>query len=175
MNSVLGYQLSEYDCGTTSCLNVLRFFFERKEIEPKWIKKIVQLTMDLGHDGTSRRAMQKVASFFRKIGLHVFYATKGNVTVEKIVDCLENKGIVLLRTQFFVDHYVLIMGCDTKYYYLWDPYFLNKEDYQRDEVQIFSTSFANRKISRTWLEQNKNEDYTLQHETRREAILIFAR
>ena len=42
----LEYQLTEYDCGTTTLLNALRYLFKRSEIEPEIYKFIMQYTLD---------------------------------------------------------------------------------------------------------------------------------
>lgn len=42
----LDYQITEYDCGTTTLLNALRYLFERSEISPEVYKFIMQYTLD---------------------------------------------------------------------------------------------------------------------------------
>lgn len=42
----LEYQLTEYDCGTTTLLNALRYLFKRSEIDPGIYKFIMQYTLD---------------------------------------------------------------------------------------------------------------------------------
>lgn len=42
----LDYQITEYDCGTTTLLNALRYLFKRSEISPEVYKFIMQYTMD---------------------------------------------------------------------------------------------------------------------------------
>lgn len=43
----LDYQITEYDCGTTSILNAVRYLFKRKEIHPIVYKEIMRHTLDV--------------------------------------------------------------------------------------------------------------------------------
>ena len=61
----LDYQITEYDCGTTTLLNALRYLFKRSEISPKVYKYILQYTLDksnifgeVGKGGTSVFALE---------------------------------------------------------------------------------------------------------------------
>ncbi|MBQ9297867.1 MAG: hypothetical protein IJ223_02345 [Clostridia bacterium] len=54
----LEYQLTEYDCGTVTLLNAIRYLFKRSEINPEIYKFIMQYTLDktneLGEIGKGR-------------------------------------------------------------------------------------------------------------------------
>ena len=71
----LDYQITEYDCGTTTILNAIRFLFERKDISPIIYREIMQCTLDLtningeyGKGGTSSNAVDKLYELLNKIG-----------------------------------------------------------------------------------------------------------
>ena len=53
MKVPLRYQVTNYDCGPTSLLNGLRILFEREEIPPEVLRRIVACSIDwIGEDGT---------------------------------------------------------------------------------------------------------------------------
>ena len=69
----LEYQLTEYDCGTTTLLNALRYLFKRSEIEPEIYKFIMQYTLDntnnngeIGKGGTSVYAMKFLSDWLNE-------------------------------------------------------------------------------------------------------------
>ena len=46
MKNYLNYQSSEYDCGSVSITNGIRYLFDREEISPDILKCIMLYTMD---------------------------------------------------------------------------------------------------------------------------------
>ena len=53
MKVPLRYQVTNYDCGPTSLLNGLSILFEREEIPPEVLRRIVACSIDwIGEDGT---------------------------------------------------------------------------------------------------------------------------
>lgn len=69
----LDYQITEYDCGTTTLLNALRYLFRRSEISPKVYKYILQYTLDksnifgeIGKGGTSVYALEYLCDWLNE-------------------------------------------------------------------------------------------------------------
>ena len=46
MKSPLRYQISDYDCGSTSMLNAVSFLFEREQIPPELIRNIMLFSLN---------------------------------------------------------------------------------------------------------------------------------
>ena len=69
----LDYQITEYDCGTTTLLNSLRYLFKRSEISPEIYKFIMQYTLDktnnlgeIGKGGTSVYALEFLSNWLNE-------------------------------------------------------------------------------------------------------------
>ena len=73
MKIPLAFQITEYDCGTTTLLNAFLFLFQRQEIPVEVLKTIYQYTLDAigkngikGEMGTSRKAMKQLTQWITK-------------------------------------------------------------------------------------------------------------
>ena len=69
----LDYQITEYDCGTNTLLNALRYLFKRSEISPEIYKYIMQYTLDksntcgeIGKGGTSVYALEFLCNWLNE-------------------------------------------------------------------------------------------------------------
>ena len=74
MKNYLNYQSSEYDCGSVSITNGIRYLFDREEISPDILKCIMLYTMDTYNEqgqpcrhGTSAAAMRFVGSWLNQL------------------------------------------------------------------------------------------------------------
>ena len=73
MKIPLTFQVTEYDCGTTSLLNALIFLFEREDLPISLLKAIYKYTLDaegksgiVGEAGTYREAIEKLTHWITR-------------------------------------------------------------------------------------------------------------
>ena len=110
MKTPLRFQVTEYDCGTVSLYNAISYLFDREEIPAKLLKTIHKYTLDCydeegnpGQGGTSKEAVEKIAEFMTKytndnnFGIKCEKLTGLEVTIDKITDCVKQKGCALIR------------------------------------------------------------------------------
>ena len=145
MKTPLRFQVTEFDCGTISLLNAFSYLFERNEIPAELVKAIHKYTLDcydefgnLGQGGTSKEAIDKLTHWITR------YANSKNfkvrcerleqkeVTLEKFKECLKNNGCIFVRCWQLCEHYVIITKIDENYAYIFDPYYLDENEYLND-------------------------------------------
>lgn len=185
----LEYQLTEYDCGTTTLLNALRYLFKRSEIEPEIYKFIMQYTLDntnnngeIGKGGTSVFAMKFLSDWLNenasKKGMNIkcTYINKENVSIyNKEIDKINKGAVAILRVYQDVEHYCLLTKIDDEFAYLFDPYYLNINYYDKDdEVEIIKDRpfEFNRKVKKERIENENNKDFSLVKGENSELIII---
>lgn len=142
MKNILNYQSSEYDCGPTSLTNAIRYLFERESIAPELLKAISLYTLDSyneegesGKSGTSRMAMQFLASWMNQYGERKNFPIKARFLEEsqvyigpssEIVECLQQRGVAVVRVWLGPDaHYVLLTEARGDEIGLFDPYYID--------------------------------------------------
>lgn len=188
MKIPLRFQVTEFDCGTVSLLNAISFLFERKEIPAELVKAIHKYTLDcydefgnLGQGGTSREAINKLTHWItryansKNFNINCERLEKEFVTLEKIKNCLNNNGCVFIRCWQACEHYAIITKINNKYAYIFDPYYLEKEAYKRDnQVKlILNKPFThNRKVTLKRLFSETKQDFSLGLIEKRECVLI---
>lgn len=187
MKTPLRYQVTEYDCGTTSLLNALSFLFSRDEIPVEIIKEIFTSTLDNpdssgipGKKGTSKEAISKISKWlnnYSKINsflLECGHLIGENVTFEKIKTCINENGCVLLRTLLKEEHYVIITKIDTAFIYIFDPYYLSNEYFQnKKEIDLLNDIFNfNRKVLISYFIEDTEKDFTIGPISKREILLL---
>ena len=188
MKTPLRFQVTEFDCGTISLLNAFSYLFERNEIPALLVKAIHKYTLDcydeygnLGQGGTSKEAVNKLAHWItRYANSNDFKVTckileKEAITLDKLKECLENKGCIFIRCWQECEHYVIITKIDKNFAYIFDPYYLDKNEYVKDkEVKIIlNKPFThNRKVSLKRLFSESKKDFALGEIDRRECVLI---
>ena len=59
MKVPFSYQKTEFDCGPTSLTNALSFLFDREEIPPEMIRRIMAYCLD-GFDGQGHHALYQL-------------------------------------------------------------------------------------------------------------------
>lgn len=151
MKNPLNYQVSEFDCGPTTLMNMVSFMYQRKDVPQDVIDKIYAITLDGYHTkdshkysfGTSDEAMIQFADWFSTLTyshdpLSVQVITGDNVSIAKnsaIVQTLQNKGCVVAKVMIKEPHYVLITKIDMKQslVYLFDPYYRQKP-FTKDDI-----------------------------------------
>ncbi len=188
MKVPLRFQVTEFDCGTVSLLNAFSYLFERKEIPAELVRAINLYTLDchdekgnIGAGGTSREAINKLTHWItRYANEHDFNVKcerleKEKVTLERFYQCLENNGCIFIRCHQTTEHYVIITKIRKKTAYIFDSYYLDKNEYDNDrEVKIIlNRPFThNRKVSLKRLFSESKKDFSLGNINMRECVLI---
>lgn len=188
MKVPLRFQVTEFDCGTVSLLNAFSYLFERDEIPAELVKAIHRYTLDcydeygnLGQGGTSREAINKLTHWItRYANEHDFNVTcrrvdGEDVTLEGMINCIKNKGCVFVRCWQECEHYVIITKIDKKFAYIFDPYYLDKCEYDKDKSVkiILNKPFThNRKVNINRLFSENGKDFSLGEVDRRECVFI---
>lgn len=187
----LEYQLTEYDCGTTTLLNALRYLFDRDEIDPEVIRFVIQFTLDnsdqsgeIGKGGTSVQAMKFLSDWLNenapKKGMNIKCTDidKNYVSIydERLVEKINDGAVAVLRVHDDdVDHYCLLTKMDDDSVYLFDPYYLDINYYDNDEeIEIIKDRpfEFNRKVKKSRLENGGEKDFSLVKGENSEIIII---
>lgn len=188
MKVPLRFQVTEFDCGTVSLLNAFSFLFERKEIPTQLVRAIHTYTLDchdekgnIGAGGTSKEAINKLTHWITRYANNNDFNVscerleKEAVSIEKIRKCLNNKGCVFIRCWQTCEHYVIITSIDKKHAYIFDSYYLDKHEYDRDkEVKLILNKpfLYNRKVSLKRIFSETHQDFSLGKIEDRECVLI---
>lgn len=189
MKVPLRFQITEYDCATTTLQNAISFLFERKEIPAEVVRTISLYTLDcydkegdIGEGGTSKAAMALMSTWIKNYASSHDFSLKSihhlneEVTMDVIKNCLNKKGCVVLRTYQNCEHYVLITGIDEQYIYIWDPYYFEEEYYDNDkQIEIiFDKLFQyNRKVTISRFLSQTHKDFALGPINNRECLCLF--
>lgn len=187
MKTPLRFQVTEYDCGTVSLYNAISYLFDREEIPAKLLKTIHKYTLDCydeegnpGQGGTSKEAVEKIAEFMTKytndnnFGIKCEKLTGLEVTIDKITDCVKQKGCALIRCWLETGHYVIITNIIKDKVHIFDPYYLDKNKYRDKEVKIvLNKPFThNRVISLKRLFSETTKDFAFGDKNKRECVLM---
>ena len=175
----LDYQITEYDCGTTTLLNALRYLFKRSEISPEIYKFILQYTLDksnifgeIGKGGTSIYALEFLCNWLnenaRKKGMNIkcLLIPQHDISInnEVLKNKIYNGAVAIIKLYQDCEHYCLLTKLDENYAYLFDPYYLNINYYQNDEdVEIIKDKpfEYNRKVKKTRMDSNSKKDFSI--------------
>src|SRR5574344_316520 len=176
MKIPLRFQVTELDCVTVSLLNAFSYLFDRKDIPAELVRAIHLYTLDchdefgnIGAGGTSREAINKLTHWItRYANDHDFNVIckrleKEEVTIDKIKECIDNKGCIFIRCWQTSEHYVIITKIDKKYAYIFDSYYFDKKEYDKDpEVKIIlNKPFThNRKVSLKRIFSETKKDFS---------------
>ena len=188
MKIPLRFQITEFDCGTVSLQNAYSYLFERDEIPAELVKSIHRYTLDcydeqgnLGQGGTSREAINKLTHWITRYANSKNFKVrcerleKDEITLERMQECLKNNGCIFVRCWQTQEHYVIITKIDKRYAYIFDPYYLDKKEYDRDsQVKIIlNKPFShNRRVTLKRLFSDTKKDFALGEIERRECVLI---
>ncbi len=188
MKTPLRFQVTEFDCGTISLLNAFSYLFDREDIPVELVKAIHKYTLDcydesghLGRGGTSREAINKLTHWITRyvkenhFNLFCERLEKEKVTYEKIKKCLDKNGCIFIRCWLGNEHYVIITKINKHYAYIFDPYYLDKLEYDKDkDVKIIlNKPFThNRKVAIRRLFSESTKDFALGKIENRECVLI---
>ena len=136
LKTPLAYQATEYDCGTTTLINALRYLFARGEICPTIYKHIMQFTLDqtnefgeVGKGGTSVYALEFLCNWLNanaaNKGMKIICKNlpKDQISIynEELENKIKNGGVAILRVHQEGEHYCLLTKIDKEYAYIFDP------------------------------------------------------
>ncbi len=189
MKVPLRYQMTTYDCGPTTLLNAFSYLYEMEEIPAIIMEAVWRYTLDCfnskgdwGEGGTSRSAMRLFATWLKEYAksqansIKVEYLEKEEITYHKFVQFLQKKGVVVVRCYQSNEHYVLITKFLDPYFYLFDPYYVDKANIGKDASIVFDWDHPfeyNRMIHQSRLFSETKDDFSLGPIIHRESILIM--
>lgn len=186
MKIPLRFQVTEYDCGSVSLLNVLSYLYDREEIPAILIKEIYKYTLDLnendkiGEGGTSQNSVRNLIHWITRF-------TKENdfniscqrligeeITLEYLKQCLSKNGCVLIRCYLeHTEHYVIITKISRNSVYIFDPYYLDKTYKSNNVKLVFNRSFShNRKVNIKRFLSTQKFDFSLGPIDNRDCVLF---
>lgn len=132
--------------------------------------------------GTSVYAMKFLSDWLNgnasKKGMNIkcTYIDKENVSIyNKEIDKINDGAVAILRVYQDVEHYCLLTKIDNEFAYLFDPYYLNINYYDKDdEVEIIKDRpfEFNRKVKKERIENENNKDFSLVKGENSEMIII---
>jgi len=188
MRIPLRFQITEFDCGTVALQNAFCYLFKREEIPAELIKAIHNYTLDcydengnLGQGGTSKDSIILLSRWINDYANHkdfgvVLKRFEGSIINKNLIIKEINDGAVLfIRCWQECEHYITIVGADEENVYIWDPYYLEEDYYDKDsEIQmIFDKPFSyNRIVKINRLFSNTKKDFSLLNEVEREMVSI---
>ncbi len=188
MKIPLRFQITEFDCGTLALQNAISFLYERETIPAELIRAVSTYTLDcygedgkLGDGGTSREAMNLMTTWIEGYAkrnlfdIHCERYIDKDVTLDLIKRCLNNKGVVLIRTYQKGEHYVIATDIDDEYVYIWDSYYLDENYYDPDKkvTIVFDEPFNyNRKVLLDRFDSESKLDFALGPIEDRECVLF---
>ena len=175
----LDYQITEYDCGTTTLLNALRYLFKRNEISPEIYKFILQYTLDksniygeVGKGGTSVYALEFLCQWLndngKKKSMNIKCTSLPNNEIsiynEMLNKKINNGAVAIIKLYQDCDHYCLLTKIDEEYAYLFDPYYLNINYYDKDkDIEIVKDKpfEYNRKVTKSRMDSKTKKDFSI--------------
>lgn len=97
------------------------------------------------------------------------------ITLNIIKECLNNNGCIFIRCWQSTEHYVIITKIDKKYVYIFDSYYLDKKEYDKDNKVkiILNKPFThNRKVTIKRLFSENKKDFSMGKIENRECVLF---
>ena len=188
MKSPLRYQIATYDCGPISLMNVFGYLYEIEEIPAIIVQTIWRFSLDcfdskgkLGEGGTSKCAMRLFILWLieyariNSFPIEAYYLRGKEISYEILYRFIKKNGVVVVRCYQSGEHYVLITGVDNNYFYIFDPYYVDKDFMNHDEMVIFDWEHPfeyNRIVGKERLFSDTEKDFSLGLVVNRECILF---
>jgi hypothetical protein len=190
------YQLTEYDCVPTTFLNSLNYLFNREDIPPEVIQRILLYSLDTinrngehGKVGTTGLAcnflvqwLNQFSGKYKNFCLEAEYITGDEVHLgqnNKLVRCVNNGGVALCSVSIdktgYIYHYILCTKADNEFLYFYDPYFRQQQFRKPDNKYLEWVKdewYYNLKVARERLESKNYERYSFGPIENREFCLI---
>jgi hypothetical protein len=149
MKVPLRYQVTEYDCGTTSLVNALAFLYECEELPVELLRAVFNYSIDdfgkdangrpeQGASGTSVEAMGLIAHWVNDFShttgfkIHAKQLLKSQVTEEAIRHAVRPGSVAVVRVHLSGGHYVLVTKIKNDKVYVYDPYYSDGERYKNN-------------------------------------------
>jgi len=194
------YQTTEYDCVPTTFINALQYLFDRREIPPPVIQKIMLYSLDTvtvnkkgeygKGSGTTGLAIKMILQWLSNHSKGNFafkrceYVELDQVHIRqnnKIMSCINSGGVALVRVwtgRMF--HYILALGLyknDKNKIEFFDPYYRMRNFTGNDSKHIEwlgtkGVQEANLRVSRDRLDSYNYERYSLGPREERECCLL---
>ena len=184
------YQATEYDCVPTVFTNALQYLFDRKEIPPVVVQKIMSYSLDEENQlGTTGEAVCKIMQLlddnfdFKRceyLPQDQIHLRRGN----KIMSCINRNGIALMRVCLCktdtLFHYLLMLGADetdSEWILFHDPLyrvnpFLGEDKNYIELLGGNERQGANLRIRRERLELYEYKKYSMGSIDERECCLL---
>jgi len=194
MKTPLRYQVTEYDCGTTSLLNSISFVLDREEIPAELVHEIMTYTLDNfgdrggeGEGGTSLLALEFICHWMdqyikvKDLALEVmlFEKDEAKLIPDKAEKLFKNNGCIFASVWLMGGpHYVAITNMDNEFAYIFDPYYVdpNYFEYNDCAAVIDDAPFThNRKVKISQLFADNEGDYCLIASGEYEELMIIRR
>lgn len=197
MKIPLKYQSTEFDCVPTTFQNALNYRFDREEIPPEVIQRVLLYSLDTinnngeyGKGGTTGLACQFILQWLemyaannKNFALKCEYLTEDEVQLtqnKRIVKCVNSCGVALCSVCFgktgSIYHYMLCTRADSEYLYFFDPYY-RKQQFKNSDKHFLEWIKGewnyNLKVSRQRLESKKYEKYSFGPIEERSCCLIM--
>jgi hypothetical protein len=196
MKIPLKYQSTEFDCVPTTFLNALNYLFDREEIPPEVVQRVLLYSLDTinikgehGKCGTTGLACEFLLQWLeiystknKSFALKCEYLTGERVQLtqnNRIVKCVNSGGVALCSVCFdksgSIYHYVLCIGTDSDHLYFFDPYYREQQFKNLDKhllEWIKGEWNYNLKVSRERLESTEYEKYSFGPLEERSCCLI---
>jgi len=194
------YQTTEYDCVPTTFINALQYLFDRREIPPQVIQKIMQYSLDTvtvnkkgeygKGSGTTGLAIEMILQWLSNHSKGSFafkrceYVELEQVHLRqnnKIMSCINNGGIALVSVWTGrMYHYILALGLDENdknKILFFDPYYRMKRFTGEDSKHIEwlgnkGVQEANLRVSRDRLDSVNYERYSFGPVEERDCCLL---
>jgi hypothetical protein len=190
LKTPLNYQQSEYDCVPITFLNALSYLCEREEIDPLLIKAIYRQSLDScdahgnpGKRGTSEQAVESLAMWINQyssqahLGLHCKFLSCDEVASENsLISARIKLGGVFLACIHFEGsyHYVLVTGLDDKFVYIFDPYYITVNPFDKEFDSVIDQPLRmNRRVRKEVFWGIESQPYALGEISKREGVLIY--
>ena len=188
MKTPLRYQVTAYDCGPISLMNAFSYLYDDREIPAVIIQAIWRYSLDrfgdngnLGEGGTSKYAMQLFVSWLKAYAktnsfpIKVSYLRGRKITSKKLSKFLNKHGVVVARCYQSQEHYILITGVSNKYFYIFDPYYVDEGFINNDKMIKFDWKHPfqyNRIVTKKRLFSETEKDFSLGFAENRECIFF---
>ena len=132
--------------------------------------------------GTSAYAMKFLSDWLNenasKKGMNIkcTYLNKENASIHnKEINKVNSGAVAILSVYQDVEHYCLLTKIDNEFAYLFDPYYLNINYYDKDDdVEIIKDRpfEFNRKVKKERIENDNHKDFSLVRGEKSEIIII---
>lgn len=184
MKTPLRYQITEFDCGTVSLLNAVSYLYDREEIPSELIRAIYTYTLNCHNVKgimNDKKMINDLCDWITKysknhdFNLECVHLVNEEVNYDNILSCIKNNGAVFIRCYQEDPHYVIITNINELNTYIFDPYYLEYDNYERDaEVRsVQSKPFEYNRIVRTSRVFSESmKDFSLGKVSKRECVLM---